>query len=435
MSNKTLIPAFKAQVGDWNYYICHMKYGEVARQVQFAHELSGNKELSNLIQRGISKRTGEITQYLINSPHRFLGALIVAAWGGEPQYLPVEISDADSLLDGLDREFGVLTFDGTQQYFALDGQHRLRAIKDAVMKDQSLLKEDICVIMVAHYDTEEGRTRTRRLFTNINRNAKVTTASENIVLDEDDGIAIITRRLLSDHPFFSKDGVVRVMTRQGDEGELSLAGSSIPKTEKRALTSISVLYDVLKSLSFDQPKEIRNPNARPGNEVLDSSYGVLAQRLMDLLTAAGDLDKKLDAAESARDLRAPKDAEERGNPMMRPVVQKAVAKALEHTISQGSITWEGAMKRLAALEWKLESAPWTSVYQVDASKMLPGKDFANNLHALLVAHIAPPSKKYIKDARRQYRELRGENYPASEEELAKNIVDDPIATSGSELSS
>lgn len=433
MSNKTLIPAFKAQVGDWNYYICHMKYGEVARQVQFAHELSGNKELSNLIQRGISKRTSDITQYLINSPHRFLGALIVAAWGGEPQYLPVEISDADSLLDGLDREFGVLTFDGTQQYFALDGQHRLRAIKDAVMKDQSLLKEDICVIMVAHYDTEDGRTRTRRLFTNINRNAKVTTASENIVLDEDDGIAIITRRLLAEHEFFSKEGIVRVMTRQGDDGELALAGASIPKTEKRALTSISILYDMLKALSFDQPKEVRDQNARPNNDVLETSYEVLSQRLMDLLAASGDIQNKLEEVESARDLRAPKLSEETGNPFMRPVVQKAVTKALEQTISQGTVTWQQAMERLSALDWKLESAPWTAVYQVDAARMLPGKDFANNLHSLLVSHLAPPSKKQIRDARRLYKELRGTSYPISEEELFKNIADDPIASGSSEV--
>lgn len=33
MGNKTLIPAFKAKVGDWNYYICHMSYGQVAREV------------------------------------------------------------------------------------------------------------------------------------------------------------------------------------------------------------------------------------------------------------------------------------------------------------------------------------------------------------------------------------------------------------------
>src|SRR5262245_41841914 len=133
MSNKTFIPAFQCAVGDWKYYICMMKYGEVARQVNFAYELGGkNVELGQMIQRGLSSRTKEITEYLLKSQHRFLGALVVAAWGGEPQYTPLSMDDPEGILKGLDREFGVLMFDGTQQYFALDGQHRLRAMKDAL---------------------------------------------------------------------------------------------------------------------------------------------------------------------------------------------------------------------------------------------------------------------------------------------------------------
>ena len=67
MSNKTFIPAFQCSVGDWKYYICMMKYGEVARQVEFAYELSGKSELGQLIRRGISDRTKGITEYLLKS--------------------------------------------------------------------------------------------------------------------------------------------------------------------------------------------------------------------------------------------------------------------------------------------------------------------------------------------------------------------------------
>ena len=115
MTNKTFIPAFKANVGDWEYYIGIMKYAEVARQVDFAHQLGGNTDLSTMIQRGISARTQDIREYLLRSNHRFLGALIVAVWGGEPVYRPVQMEDPDGMLSGIDREFGVLTFDGTQQ--------------------------------------------------------------------------------------------------------------------------------------------------------------------------------------------------------------------------------------------------------------------------------------------------------------------------------
>ena len=93
MPNRTFIPAFKARVGDWDYYICLMKYAEVRRGVEFAYDLGGNKDLATMIQRGISERTKDITAYLINSPHRFLGSLIVAVWGGDPVYQAVQIAD------------------------------------------------------------------------------------------------------------------------------------------------------------------------------------------------------------------------------------------------------------------------------------------------------------------------------------------------------
>ena len=109
MTNKTFIPAFKASVGDWDYYICVMKYAEVARQVGFAYELGGNSDLNTMIQRGLGDRTKAITQYLTRSEHRFLGAIIVAAWGGEPTYTEMSMADPNGLLTGIDRQFGVLT--------------------------------------------------------------------------------------------------------------------------------------------------------------------------------------------------------------------------------------------------------------------------------------------------------------------------------------
>src|SRR3954465_15547721 len=98
MSNKTSIPAFQCSVGDWKYYICMMKYGEVARQVQFAYELSSNAELGQLIQRGLSDPPKETTESLLKSPHRFLGGLVVAAWGGEPTYTALSMDDPEGML-------------------------------------------------------------------------------------------------------------------------------------------------------------------------------------------------------------------------------------------------------------------------------------------------------------------------------------------------
>ncbi len=399
-----------------------MKYGEVARQVNFAYELGANEELGQLIQRGISARTKGITDYLIKSPHRFLGSLVVAAWGGEPEYTRLSMDDPDGMLNGLDREFGVLTFDGTQQYFALDGQHRLKAIKDAIKVKPEIGKEDICVLLVTHYDTGEGRLRTRRLFTNINRNAKVTGAAENIALEEDDAFAVLTRRLLEDHEFLKQSGRVRVILSQGMEGELKLASGSVPKTDATALTTFTVLYDMIHSLAWDQPTILHDQTRRPSDSVLDEAYAVVSERLDQLLVACGNVRERLEACSSARELRAPKDSEGTGHPFMRPVIQKAIARVACHLMVQNSLNWNTFLERLSKLPWQLSETPWTAVFSSDGGKMLSGKENTLLLEDLLKVHICPQSMQQIRRARKSYKDIRGINYPITESTLAELVV-------------
>jgi DNA sulfur modification protein DndB len=435
MSNKTFIPAFQCSVGDWKYYICMMKYGEVARQVQFSFELSGNAELDELVQRGISPRTAGITEYLLSSTHRFLGGIVVAAWGGEPQYTPLAMDDPDGILRGIDREFGVLTFDGTQAYFVLDGQHRLRAIKDALKKDPDLGKEDLCVLIVTHYDSPEGRLRTRRLFSNINRNAKQTGTAENIALDEDDSFAILTRQLLIDHEFFNQEGRIRVILSRGQEGELKLASSNIPKTDTKAFTTFTVLYDMLKLLSFGLPEALHKVSVRPPDDVLRDSYSTLITRLDLLLNSCGNIRQLLEDATSARDIRAPKTSEGEGHPFMRPIVQKTVSRVARDIVNQEYLDWETVCTRLSELDWKMASSPFESVFDVNGGKMLAGKDNAELLYELLYVHIAPQSKQAIIRARKNYKNIRGKTYSFTEEDLALRLPVASVSADASEIKS
>ncbi|MFD5320021.1 DGQHR domain-containing protein [Streptomyces sp. NPDC127098] len=424
MASKTFVPAFKAQVGNWTYYSCLMSYAQVAREVNFAHELGGNQDLGTMIQRGVGTRTGQITDYLLTNENRFLGAIIIAVWGGDPNYLELTM-DADAenqaVLAGLDRNFGVLTFDGTQQFFALDGQHRLKAIKDAIKRDPDLGSEDINVIVVPHFDTPDGRRRTRRLFTNINRNAKSTNVQENIALDEDDSFAILTRQLLDEHPFLSRDKVVAVFSKVGQDGELVLAGRSIG-SRSPAWSAIGVLYDIVKEIGFDLPCTLNDSKQRATDELLDQSYEILAARIQDLLDSCGNLRQRYLAAQAPGDVRAPKGRDGAGHPFMRPAVQVQVAKAVRHILEQETLTWDELMKRLSTLTWKMSAAPFSSMWIEtpegrQQGKMASGKDYTQLLYDLLLIHLAPRSKAQISRAFRSYSELKKTKYPISVEEF------------------
>lgn len=423
VSNRTLIPALRAKVGDWKYYICVMKYAQVSKEINFAYELGGNSDLNNLIQRGITSRTKDIVDYLLKSSHRFLGALIVAVWGGNPNFTSVQMENDQGLLDGLDNAFGVLTFDGSEQYFALDGQHRLRAIKDAIKNKPELGSEEICVILVSHFETQEGKERTRRLFTNINKYAKTTTKGENIALDEDNGFAILTRRVISEHNFLKEEGRVIVFTRNDKEGEISIASGNIPPGHKKAFTTIATLFEMLKDIGHELDISM-NLSFRPTDDVLEDSYNILSQRLDEILINCGDIPGSFSKVLTAKEIRCPKNKEGNGHPFMRSMIQRAVTRVIAKLIERKTVNWEILLKRLSNLDWRLSEAPWISVVSLngDKVKMLTGRNNVELLEDLLLVHLAPNSKSEIKRALAKFKEIRGDKYQIPEETLYTNLI-------------
>ena len=166
----TFFPSVRGTMGDWTYYVTVMGVGDLVRYVRFAEELSPNPDLDSMIQRELTKRAKDIADYLRTHEQRFFGSLIIAALDGQPRFRPIALDD--TLLVGENRA-GVLQFDGTEQYYALDGQHRLAAFKLELIREPERYKDDqVPTIVICHSDNKEGRTRARRLFTTVNRYAK-----------------------------------------------------------------------------------------------------------------------------------------------------------------------------------------------------------------------------------------------------------------------
>ena len=89
MATKTLIPALRAHVGDWQYYVSVMTYATVSNQVNFAYELgNANQDLSSMIQRGLSSRTKDI----VFDPFMGSGTTAAVAQRLNRQYLGCELN-------------------------------------------------------------------------------------------------------------------------------------------------------------------------------------------------------------------------------------------------------------------------------------------------------------------------------------------------------
>ena len=259
-NEKLVLPALRGHMGDWIYYSALMTMAELSERVMYAHEVRKRDEqqMSNFIQRALesTSRVTQISNYL-KTDERFFNSLVLAMYGGDPGWLDISLKDksaeARAIVDhvkgwGVD-SLGFLELTGKEKIFALDGQHRLAGIKAALDDDQELSEDLVSVIFVGHKNTRAGNIRTRRLFTTLNKTAVKVRKRDIIALDEDDVMAILTRKFVEGHSWFKPP-------------KISLASSTnVPKTDMTALTTIVSLYDTLKIL-FSKGMGVRSDTLR-----------------------------------------------------------------------------------------------------------------------------------------------------------------------------
>ena len=275
-----VLPALRGVMGDWVYYSCLMDLGELSSRVHFADEIHKNQALSDMIQRELEKgRSAQIAEYLRMQPERFFNSLVIATYGGQPNWHALtdvrskaNKNDLKKLKDNTIASVGFLTLRGDEKLFALDGQHRLagikKAVKDGIENDPY---DEVSVILVAHQDTDRGLERTRRLFTTLNKTARPVKKGDIIVLDEDDVMAICVRRLIEETEMFGGKRIAFV------------ASNNMPVGNTTSLTTIGNLYDVFAVLftnarSSLQTEKFKLQRVRPTDEKLNA-YFVYARRL------------------------------------------------------------------------------------------------------------------------------------------------------------
>jgi DNA sulfur modification protein DndB len=277
--NTVLVPALRGAFGDWIYYACLMSLNDVARRVNFATDIHVNKQLSDMIQRELKgKRAKQIEEYLLGEPERFFNSLVIAVYGGRPNWFQVEIKPLDAvnvrdpeelrrqiakLTPEASEALGLLRLSGDEVMFALDGQHRLAGIKAALKNNRRLGTELASVLLVAHRTDPAGLRRTRHLFATLNKTAVAISKSETIALDENDAIAIVVRRLVEEHKWFAGQRIAFV------------AANNVPPTNRESLTTIGNLYDVAKVVllrNIPPNERSRFLSWRPSDSELKSMY-------------------------------------------------------------------------------------------------------------------------------------------------------------------
>jgi DNA sulfur modification protein DndB len=352
-----LIPALRAHMGDWVYYITFMKLKDLAERVSPAAEIHKSERLQEMIQRALKgRRAEEIKQYLLTHPQRLFNSVVIGVYGGEPQYYELDlrsgpdlsVSDVPQYLDGA---LGILQLSGGEKLFAIDGQHRLVGIKQTLKSAEGadLVDEEVSAIFVGHQQTEVGLERTRRLFSALNRYASPTSKKEIIALDEDDTVAIVTRRLVEEHPLFVGKRTSTTKTAQ------------LASTDRVSFTTIVTIYDSLDFfLRRGSNKEwAAFKRSRPSDERVQEFYDeakALFDQLIDAFPQLAELAAADDDYEIPNEYRSP----DGGMWLFRPVGLKLLVRAIRLLKDQGIDPADSA-RRLAAAPSQLTDDLWANL--------------------------------------------------------------------------
>jgi len=415
------VPALRAQMGDWTYYVTVMKLGKIARECRLAEEISTHADLDNLIQRALEDRVNrEMVPYLLKEKQRFYGALVVAVYGGDPEFSPVKVEEHE-LLDDTNKStygFGLLRFDGSQTYYALDGQHRLKSIQEAIKRDADLAKEEISVIILKHEETKAGMQRTRRLFSTLNRRAKPTSAGMNIAIDEDDSVAVVTRRLVKENKHLKELVLADIK---------SINSKQLNPTSKKNdsyITTLAALYETNEILlsGFDGGLNIDKEfkQFRRSYQEIDAYYAYLENIWMRMLEKCPGFDAVIAGKKTPGDLRKRLDEEGHivlgddgkpihgGNAFARPMGQFVVAEVLKSVSINGKSVEDAIDTIMSQIPMDMDDAPWVNVIWNPATRNIQGGKKERKLLVSLISYaLGLKGAPRIRELNRSYRDISG----------------------------
>jgi len=408
-SKNKMFPSLRAIMGDWVYYITTMTFSDISDRIKPVSRIKEKEDLRAWLQRKLTpRRKQEIAQYLLMQKQHFFNAIVTGIYLGEPEWYPITVGESPTLetleLDERSQTaFGLLRLTGDEEIFAIDGQHRVEGIKEAIKENADLGGEEQCVIFVAHKASDEGRERTRRLFSTLNRYAKPVSKGEIIALDEDDAFAIVTRKLIYDYKYLSlKKGLVKFTTT-----------TNIPLDDKRAITTALALYDLVQIIAVPKGSRERTKLKKgPADtdrvqEIFNGHcefWNILRKHIPEIKEVTDSSPKKELAGKYRND--------KGGHVLFRPFGQKAFANAVRIMMDRGDGI-DKAVNTLSKVPLELNKCPWAGVLWNPAEpkgKVIWGNDtLAQNLFLYMVRQELPPrSKKVPYDLAEAYRKALGD---------------------------
>lgn len=375
------IGCIRAKMGDTPYYLAKMSAGQLIDSVGIAKELTEWPDMNadEKMQReyDIKRVVEEMVPYVVDDPNRFFGSLIIDIYSGYEDIVYESVAEALQTIPAAYRvpmkDMGFLTLPGKERLIALDGQHRLLALKIAIkgvmgipagekmtaamnrlVPHPELANEEISVIFVEHTDTQ----KIRKIFNKINKYAKQTSRGDNIITSDDDVFAVISRRLLVEgEPLAPIMGIDLVNWK-----------SNTLSTRSKQLTTLSALYTISGTLLKDSKF---STNVLPDESDVEAAYDEVAEYWRVLLNNLEAFQEYIQLTRRDKPISVLRE----NNLLLKPVTQMALAHVAKMAKSKG-LLWEDIVKKLNKISWSFDNELWINLLVIGSTnkKMITGKE-------------------------------------------------------------
>ena len=415
----SLLPAMRGKFGSTEYFVVTMPAKELTERLVLPRDVEGWGELSieEKYQREVSYRRvkQQIAPYLATDEDRFFGAFIVSVSTEEEIEFEPVTSILKATIPALYRDasdaFGFLTLKGSELLVPLDGQHRLAALRFAISgKDEkqqpieglgeyspSDIAADACTVILVRDD----RAKSRKIFNKVNRYAKKTTASENLITADDDIIAVIVRENI-----VGGENAIPLRLVNTSSNTLNVSASEF--------TTLSTLYNgtraYLRDLAghnIDTQGLPDKPHQALWRKQAEEFWMGVCEGITHFRNALSDPTEGGD--EKRQELR-------KDFVIGKPVAQWAVIEAIVRLCAENAETGERlstkeACRRINELDWSMEEASWQQVL-LNGSRVLSGRTVVNVAARVIAYRLGEPlGEDALADLTETYKERTGKDLP------------------------
>ena len=185
---KMTAPALKGVMGGTTYFVITLPFSVAVRYLTVTDRNLPPKERENRVPS--ANRFAEIAQYIRNNPDDYRFGALTCTYGRDGVNKPIEWMPASP--EGEASFIGMLTLDQRDPLIIVDGQHRFGAIRKVVEEQPELADERITIVLFPYTNVEHGQ----QLFSDLNRTAKKTTKSLDILFNHRDAVNKVVQALV-----------------------------------------------------------------------------------------------------------------------------------------------------------------------------------------------------------------------------------------------